>query len=134
MAADSKPGALRVFKAKVFSRDARKTHIGDTELCRAAADLNIRQGNDLGGNVWKKRLNRNMHRAIVLLSPRRFWLFVYLYAKKDREDIDEDELAGFKKLAKNVSKIDDARLAELVRNGDFVEICDESEESEDTAS
>jgi hypothetical protein len=115
--------AARVFKSKTFARDARKAGISDAELCDAVTELNRRQANDLGGNVWKKRLNRNRHRAIILLIPRRFWLFIYLFAKKDREDIDEDELAAFKKLAKDAARAGDAQLLDLVKNGDFVEIC-----------
>lgn len=123
----------RVFKSKLFARDARKAGIKDAELCDAVTELNSGQGNDLGGNVWKKRLNRNMHRAIAIISPRRFWLFVYLFAKKDRENIDADELAGFKKLANDASKTDEAAIGRLLRNSDFVEICDESEQNESNA-
>lgn len=118
-----KAAELRVFKDKTFSRDSRKARIKDTELCQAVADLNKGQGDPLGGNVWKKRLNRNMHRAIVLTKPERFWLFGYLFAKKDRENIDDAELAAFKKLANDLSKADDASLNELVKHGDFQEIC-----------
>src|SRR6266508_1239378 len=113
----AKAPAVRAFKSKTFARDARKAGIEDAELCDAIAELNKRQGDDLGGNVWKKRLNKNRHRAITLLIPRRFWLLVYLFAKKDRENIDADELAVFKKLAKDVSKADDAQLNHLVNDG-----------------
>lgn len=74
-----------------------------------------------------------MHRAIAIISPRRFWLFVYLFAKKDRENIDADELAGFKKLANDASKTDEAAIGKLLRNSDFVEILDESEQNESNA-
>lgn len=114
---------MRIFKAKVFSRDARKAAIKDAGLCDAATEMDKGQVDDLGGNVWKKRLNKNMHRAIVILCPRRFWLFAYLFAKKDRENIDDDELAAFKKLARDLAKSDDAAVAMLTKNGDFLEIC-----------
>ena len=55
--------------------------------------------------------------------PRRYWLLPYLFAKKDRENIDDDELAAFRKLAKDVDKSDDNQLMRLVKAGDFVEIC-----------
>lgn len=121
----TKATALRVFKWKTFSRDARKAGIKEPDLCDAATELNKGQADDLGGNVWKKRLNKNMHRAIVILSPGRFWFFVYLFAKKDRENIDDDELAAFKKLAKDIAKSDNAAVATLVKSGDFLEICNE---------
>lgn len=71
----------------------------------------------------KKRLNRNLYGAIALTVPRRFWLFAYLYAKKDRENIDWDELAAFKKLAKSMANADDAQLAQLAKSREIVEIC-----------
>ena len=129
----TKPPVPRVFKSKTFVRDARKAVIKDAQLCDAVDELNMRQGDDLGGNVWKKRLNRNMHRAIAILAPRRFWLFVYLFAKKDRENIEDDELAAFKKLAKDVNKADDSSLTKFVKNGDFVEICNESDQGQGAA-
>ena len=49
------------------------------------------QADDLGGGVLKKRLNKNMHRGIILARRRRYWVYVYLFAKNDRENIDDDE-------------------------------------------
>jgi hypothetical protein len=36
-----------------------------------------------------------MHRSIVLAKGGQHWVFAYLYAKKDRANIDADELAAF---------------------------------------
>lgn len=41
-----------------------------------------RQADDLGGGVFKKRLNKNMHRSIVQTKGGRHWIFAYLAAKK----------------------------------------------------
>lgn len=115
-------GKPRAFKAKLFTRSCRKAGISDKELCAAVAELAKGLGDNLGGNVWKKRLNNNMHRAIALTKPGHFWLFVYLFAKQDRDNIDNDELAAFKKLAKDVGKADEAKLDELMTNGEYKEI------------
>lgn len=40
-----------------------------------------------------------MHRSIVLAKAGEFWVFAYLFAKKDRANIDDDELLAFRKLA-----------------------------------
>lgn len=40
-----------------------------------------------------------MHRSIVLAKAREFWVFAYLFAKKARANIDDDELLAFRKLA-----------------------------------
>lgn len=58
--------AQRVFKSAWFAKAARKAGIADSELCEAAREAMQGQVEDLGGGVFKKRLNRNMHRAIVL--------------------------------------------------------------------
>lgn len=43
----------------------------------------LAQADDLGGDVFKKRLNENMQRSIILAKTEEFWVFAYLLAKKD---------------------------------------------------
>ena len=50
------------------------------------------QADDLGGGVFKKRLNDNMHRSIILAKGGRRWVYEFLFAKKDRANIANDEL------------------------------------------
>lgn len=57
------------------------------------------QADDLGGGVFKKRLNENMHRSIIVAKGGKYWVYAYLFAKKDRDNIDDNELDGFRKLA-----------------------------------
>lgn len=121
------PG-VRALKTKSFARESRKEGISDQELCEALAELSKGQGDNLGGNVWKKRLNKNRHRAIAIESPERFWVLVYLFAKQDRKNIEDDELAGFKKLAKDYLKANDAAINNQIANGDLEEICNERKE------
>jgi hypothetical protein len=113
----------RVFKTKRFARDTRKASISDAELCGAIAEVEKGQSDDLGGGVHKKRLNRNEHRSIILMKSRRYWIYQYLFAKKDRANIDDDELAAFKKVAEGYTKLDDAMVENLIIDGDLVEIC-----------
>lgn len=54
-----KPLSPRIFKTKWFNKAAKAAGIADVELCRAAKQLTLGMGNDLGGNVWKKRLDQN---------------------------------------------------------------------------
>ena len=81
------------------------------------------QADNLGGGVYKKRLNDNMHRSIIVAKAGRHWIYAYLYAKKDRENIAPDELAAFKKLAKDYGSASDARIAALLNNGELLEVC-----------
>jgi hypothetical protein len=113
----------RVFKTAWFSKAARKTRIRDDELCKAIEQALKGQADDLGGGVFKKRLNRNMYRAIILAKGGRHWMYEYLFAKQDRDNIEDDELAAFRQLAKSYETLSDQQIAQLVRNGDLTEIC-----------
>jgi hypothetical protein len=121
----SKPeeGTARVFKTAPFSKVAKKALIKDDELCTAIAEVLKGQCDDLGGGVYKKRLNKNRHRSIVLAKGRRLWIYTYLFAKKDRDNIDDDELEGFRKLAKAYGAVTDRQLSKLLADKDLTEIC-----------
>jgi hypothetical protein len=73
--------------------------------------------------VFKKRLSDNLYRAIVLAKGARYWVYEYLFAKKDRENIDDDELAAFRLLAKGYASLSERQVGDLVSNKHFVEIC-----------
>lgn len=113
----------RAFKTAWFAKEARKAKIADEELCHAIRQVMQGQADDLGGGVYKKRLNDNMHRSIIVAKAGRHWVYAYLYAKKDRENIAPDELAAFKKLAKDYGSASDARIAALLTDEELLEIC-----------
>lgn len=113
----------RVFKTTWFAKETRKAKITDGDLCRAIEQVMRGQSDDLGGGVFKKRLNDNMHRSIIVAKAGRYWIYTYLYAKKDRANITVNELAGFKKLAKDYGSADNNKFAALLRNKELVEIC-----------
>jgi len=89
----------RAFKTARFSKDAKKAKIKDIELCLAIQQALLGQVDDLGGGVFKKRLNSNLHRSIILAKGGKYWIYEYLFAKKDRANIDGDELLAFRLLA-----------------------------------
>lgn len=114
----------RAFKSSRFSKDAKKAGISDADLCKAFEQMLKGQCDDLGGGVFKKRLNKNEHRGIVLAKGGNQWIFQYVFAKKDRENIDEDELEAFRKLAGDYARLTDDDVAALLDRGALVEICD----------
>ena len=119
--------ATRVFKAAWFAKAAKKALIKDDGLCEAMGEVFKGQCDDLGGGVYKKRLNKNMHRSIVLSRGRRLWVYEYLFAKKDRDNIEDDELAGFRKLAKAYDTLTEKQLSKLLEGKDLTEICNGDE-------
>lgn len=117
----------RTFKTAWFARAARKAHITDCELCAAILAVEKGQADDLGGGVFKKRLDRNRQRGIILSKFGRYWLYQYLFAKKDKANINDDELRAFRLLAKSLGRVTDADIAQLVSVGELTEICNGGE-------
>jgi hypothetical protein len=117
------PMRARVFKTAWFSRGAKKVRISDAILCAAIKQVMQGQADDLGGGVFKKRLNDNQHRSIILAKGGRHWVYEYLFAKKDRANIADDELASFRVLAKAYAGLSEAQIEQLLRDQDLLEIC-----------
>jgi hypothetical protein len=113
----------RVFKTAWFAKAAKKALIKDAELCAAVAAAMAGQADDLGGGVFKKRLDKNRSRSIILAKGRRYWVYAYLFAKKDRANIDDDELKAFRKLADLYAAKTDVEIDKELKAKVIVEIC-----------
>ena len=116
---------VRAFKTAWFAKAARKALIKDEELCEAIAEVKLGQADDLGRGVFKKRLDKNRHRSIIVAKGRRYWVYAYLFAKKDRANIDEDELRAFRKLADLYSGKTDVEIEKELNSKELVEICND---------
>jgi hypothetical protein len=123
----SKANSSRVFKTSWFAKAARKALIEDRELCRAIYEVMKGQADDLGGGVFKKRLNHNRHRSIILARAGQLWVFAYLFAKQDRSNIESDELVAFRELSKAYAALTAEKLSQLLENRDWMEICHDNE-------
>ncbi|RWX78936.1 type II toxin-antitoxin system RelE/ParE family toxin [Neorhizobium lilium] len=117
------PWGIRVFKTAWFAKAARKAAIADRDLCKAIDQVTLGQADDLGGGVFKKRLNNNRHRSIILAKGDAFWIYAFLFAKQDRANIDEDELAAFRKLVDLYRRKTTEAIEAELKNGALVEIC-----------
>jgi hypothetical protein len=113
----------RVFKTAWFGKAAKKAHISDIELCAAIAQVMLGQADDLGGGVFKKRLGRNLYRSIILARGGRFWIYSFLFAKKDRANISQEELVEFRRAASLYAQKTDADIASELDCQELVEIC-----------
>lgn len=124
--------SLRVFKNTWFQRFARKERIADAALCDAVARAEKGQVDaDLGGSVLKQRVARpgagrsGGYRVILLFRAGDRALFAYGFAKSDRGNIGDDELAAFRQLAAEVLALSGEQLDALVAAGRFMEVrCD----------
>jgi hypothetical protein len=122
-------GRVRIFRNKPFTRFARRARITDVELCEAVS--NIERGlvdADLGGGVIKQRIARKGggksggFRALILLRMGELAFFVHGFAKSDRDNIRDDELAALKKLAGELLNYDDAALVKAIAAGVLTEV------------
>ncbi len=112
----------RFFKTAWFSKAAKKANIKDKELLEAIQQVMRGQADDLGGGVFKKRLNKNMHRSIILAKGKKNWVYAYLFAKKDRDNIENDELAAFRDLADLYAKKTDTEIDKELQSKELLEI------------
>lgn len=110
-----------------FARDARLTGISTAELCRAARDTVAGLAADLGGGVFKKRLNQNLHRGIILAKGGQSLIYVHLFAKQDKANITRADLAAFRNLATIYAALTDNQLRDGVAAGQLKEICRDQE-------
>ena len=85
------------------------------------------QCDDLGGGVFKKRLSKNMYRSIILARGGHYWVYAYLFAKNNRANINDDELANLRALAGLYAGKSDADIANEVLLKELTEICHDQE-------
>lgn len=127
---------MRVFKNAWFDRFARKHGITDEALLDAIA--RVKRGlidADLGAGVLKQRVARpgqgrsSGFRTIILYRIAERAFFVYGFSKNNRDNIDDDEEAAFKKAAGYVLGLSDSDLAELIDQKQFTEVHDHDKET-----
>jgi hypothetical protein len=109
---------LRVFVTKVFARFARKERLDDKRLCQAIARAEAGSIDaELGGGLIKQRVARpgsgrsGGYRTVIAYRTLSRSVFLYGFAKSDRENIDDWELENFKKLAKLYLGYSDTQIA-----------------------
>jgi hypothetical protein len=128
---------VRVFKTKSFIRFARGQRIPDPGLCEAVrrAERGLIDA-DLGGGVIKQRLARpgqgrsGGYRVLIAYRARARSVFVFGFAKNERDNIDADELATARDIARSWLNASEDGLALALAKGLIQEIVygDESEE------
>jgi hypothetical protein len=121
--------ALRIFKTKAFARFCRHEDIDDSQLREVIAAAEAGKIDAvLGRDVIKQRLARpgagksGGYRTIILFRRNECSVFVYGFAKSDRENLSSAELAAFRKAARQVLGFDEKIIAALLKTGDWSEV------------
>ena len=115
---------MRVFKTKWFVRFARREQIGDHSLYGAIerAENGIVDA-DLGGGVIKQRVARTGqgrsggYRLLIAYRSGNRAVFLYGFAKNERENIEDDELTTLREIAAGWLEAGDEHLENAIRKG-----------------
>ncbi|MBP5789461.1 MAG: type II toxin-antitoxin system RelE/ParE family toxin [Neisseriaceae bacterium] len=114
---------MRIFKNQWIKKFANKHGMSDSDLIAAVS--RAEQGlidADLGGGVIKQRIarkgqgKRGGYRSIILLKKNDKAFFVYAFAKNERDNIDDDELAELKLSAQIMLNWTDEQINAQIQN------------------
>jgi len=126
---------LRVFTTKAFARFMRHERISDASLCDA-----IRRAEDgllnaqLGGGVIKQRVARpgqgrsGGYRVLIAYRHRALSVFLHGFAKSERDNVSDNELATLRDIAKAWLQADAKALARALAEGVIMEVVYDDEE------
>ena len=118
---------------KVFARFVHKERLSDKQICEAIS----RAGRgfidaELGGNLIKQRIARpgagrsGGYRTVIAYRASQRSIFLYGFAKNERDNIDARELNDLKKLAKHLLNYTHEQIAAAVKQMELKEVfCDE---------
>ena len=128
---------MRVFATKVFARFARGERLDDRRLCEAVgrAECGLIDA-ELGGGLIKQRVARQGggrsggYRTVIAFRTAQRSVFLYGFAKSERDNISARELDDLRKLARLYLGYSDAQIATAVESAELREvICDEPEKN-----
>ena len=127
---------MRIFKASRFHKFTRKEKISDAMLCEAVERAERGQIDaDLGAGLIKQRVARpgqgrsGGYRMIVAYRAAGRAVFLYAFAKSDRDNIDDDELAALRTIGANWLAASAELVGQAIEDGDLKEIEHDDDEA-----
>ncbi len=120
---------MRIFKTKWFARYSRREQIRDRSLREAV--LRAEQGlvdAELGGNVIKQRVARagqgrsGGYRMLIAFRSKGRAVFLYGFAKNERDNIDDEELETLREIAAVWLAADTDQIERAIAEGALQEI------------
>lgn len=119
---------MRVFKTKWFSRFARKERLSDAKLVAAVREVEHGlQDGDLGGHLVKKRMaragagKRGGYRTILVYRRGNRVVFLYGFAKNEKDNLSPVELQEYQKAAQLYLRLSEADIGKALEEIDYVE-------------
>jgi hypothetical protein len=120
---------MAVYKLKAFARFARDEGIADRSLREAVerVDKGLVDA-DLGGNLIKQRVARQGqgrsggYRVLIAYRTQAFSVFLYGFAKRDRDNLDAKELKIVRQLAEAWLKASPEVIERALKDGQLIEV------------
>ncbi len=120
---------MQVYKLKAFARFQRRERVADSTL--AGAVERMEQGlvdADLGSGLVKQRIARpgqgrsGGFRTIIAYRHGKRAVFLFGFAKNERANLDDDELAYWQRVGKVYLGLDDDDVALAIAADELMEI------------
>lgn len=118
-----------MLKTKEFARWATKEGLTDQALADTCAEVMAGLVDaQLGGEVCKKRValpgrgKRGSVRTLIAYRDGQRLVFLFGFAKNERDNINPRELAALKRLAGHLISLTDAGIRRAIRAGELQEI------------
>jgi hypothetical protein len=120
---------VSIYKTRSFARWVKREGLADRDLCDTVVEM--QKGlidARLGGGLVKKRVARSGHgkrggyRVILASNFGDRWVFMFGFAKNERDNVDDDELRLMKRLASAILEMDDRMLKQALTSGEILEI------------
>jgi hypothetical protein len=127
---------VRIFKTKWLARFVRRARIADHSL----RDAIERAGRgtiaaDLGGGIIKQRVARSGqgrsggYRMLIAYRAGTRAVFLYAFAKSERENIDADQLLTLREIGATWLAADARRIARAIEEGILQEVSGDNGEN-----
>lgn len=119
---------MRIFKTKALARFARQNRIPDASLIAAIerASRGLIDA-DLGGRIIKQRVarpgegRRGGFRLLIGFGSERS-IFLFGFAKSERENIDDAELTTLREIAASFLTAGNAKIEQALSDGTLIEV------------
>ncbi len=114
---------MKRIKTKWFNSWAKKNKINDISLFEGITNLeNNLSTVSLGSSLYKVRISRkgagksSGFRTIIVFKSGEKAIYIYGFAKNEQDNISSTELSMFKKLGKDLLRLNDTELNKAVSN------------------
>lgn len=120
---------MKAYKTQFFDEFAEDENLSEEALKSAVKEIvdGLVDAN-LGGSIYKKRValpgkgKRSSTRTIVAFKAGDKLFFIYGFAKSQKDNITPKEKKALKKLGKELLSYGDKKLANLVNEGELIEV------------